>query len=73
MTLFGRIKEYFKRGLVSLAGAVKSAIGIRDIFVFGGMGMLGYGLYLFKPWVCFVVCGSLLMAIGLFLGKVSRK
>jgi len=41
------------------------AFDIRDVFCFGGVGMLGYGLYLLKGlgWA-FVVCGSLLMAIG---------
>lgn len=72
MTLFGKIKQYFKRSLKSVAGAVKSAIGIRDIFVFGGLGMIGYGLYLFIPWIAFVVCGSLLVAIGLFLGGLHK-
>ncbi len=72
MTLFRKIKQYFKYSLMSLAGAVKSAIGIRDIFVFGGLGMLGYGLYLFTPWIAFVVCGSLLMEIGLFLTSTHK-
>jgi len=72
VTLFGKIRQYSKRGFVSLADAVKSVFGIRDIFVFGGMGMLGYGLYLFTPWIAFVICGSLLMAIGLFLTRTHR-
>ncbi len=40
------------------------AFDIRDIFVFGGLGMLGYGLYEYQPWVSFSVCGALLMIIG---------
>jgi len=37
---------------------------IRDVFVFGGLALLGYGLYLFEPWISFSVCGGLLMIIG---------
>jgi len=44
----------------------KGLIDVRDSFVFGGIGMLGYGLYL--KWGlgwAFIVCGSLLMLYGL--------
>jgi len=30
---------------------------------------MGYGLYLFKPWVSYVIIGAVLLWIGLFLGK----
>jgi len=40
------------------------AFEIRDIFVFGGLVMLGYGLYQFIPWVSFAVCGFLLFFVG---------
>ena len=41
------------------------AFDVRDFFVFGGVGMLGYGIYLLKGqgWA-FVVCGPLFMIIG---------
>jgi len=39
-----------------------------DVFLFGGLCLLGYGLFLFSPWVSFAICGVLLMAIGLFMG-----
>lgn len=29
---------------------------------------MGYGLYLFSPWVSYTVCGGLLIAGGLFMG-----
>ncbi len=41
-----------------------TAIDIRDVLLFGGLAMLGYGLHLFHPWIAFSVCGVLLMAIG---------
>ena len=38
---------------------------IRDVLVFGGLGMLGYGLYLrWGEWLACMVCGVLLMIIG---------
>jgi hypothetical protein len=44
-------------------------IDLRDCFVFGGLGLLGYGLYLFRPWVSFTICGTILLAIGIFIGR----
>ena len=41
------------------------AFNSRDVFVLGGLGMLGYGLYHFIPWTAFAVCGALLMLLGL--------
>ena len=50
------------KSLLSLAYA---AFDIRDIFVFGGIAMLGYGLYLrWGAWLAYIVCGVLLMVIG---------
>ena len=44
---------------------IKSFFDIRDFFVFGGLGMLGYGLYLkWGEGVALIVCGVLLMVIG---------
>jgi len=38
---------------------------IRDLFLFGGLSMLGYGLYLhWGEWLALIVCGVLLMIIG---------
>ena len=34
----------------------------QDIIYFGGLAMLGYGLWLFLPWIGFSVAGALLMA-----------
>jgi len=49
----------------SLFKGLWAAFDIRDFFVFGGVGMLGYGIYLLKGqgWA-FVVCGPLFMVIG---------
>ena len=58
LTIFGKIRE-----------AVGKLIDLRDCFVFGGLGLLGYGLYRFRPWVSFTVCGAVLLAIGIFIGR----
>ncbi|MDY0412836.1 hypothetical protein [Methanothrix soehngenii] len=53
------------RFIKSLFKGLWNAFDIRDIFVFGGLGMLGYGLYLkWGQWLAFMVCGVLLMTIG---------
>lgn len=40
------------------------AFDIRDFFILCGLGLIGYGLWLFKPWVGFSVSGFLMMVIG---------
>lgn len=53
------------KSLSSFTSAVWRAFDIRDIFVFGGLGMLGYGLYLqWGEWLALVTCGPLLMILG---------
>lgn len=69
MTAFGKMKEYLIRALSLAIAAIKKAVDIRDCFVFGGLGLLGYGLYLFHPWIAFTVCGAVLLAIGIFIGR----
>lgn len=49
--------------------SIGKTIDLRDCFVFGGLALLGYGLYQFQPWVSFTVCGAILLAIGLFIGR----
>jgi len=52
----------------SLLSKTWNAFDIRDIFVFGGVGMLGYGIYLLSElgW-SLAVCGPLFMIIGYFM------
>ncbi len=49
--------------------SIGKVIDLRDCFVFGGLGIMGYGLYLFQPWVSFTVCGAILLAVGLFISR----
>jgi len=46
---------------------ILTAIDIRDVLLFGGLAMLGYGLHLYAPWMGFAVPGAILTALGLFV------
>lgn len=60
------------RGLTSPFRALARAFDMRDVFVFGGLGMLGYGLHLrWGLWLALMVCGAILLLIG--LGFLSRR
>lgn len=54
-----------------LIALLLSLFSIRDVFVFGGILMLGYGLYQFAPWVAYAVCGTIISLLG--LGWLDRK
>lgn len=49
--------------------SIGKVIDLRDCFVFGGLVLMGYGLYQFRPWIAFTVCGAILLMIGMFPGK----
>ena len=61
MSIIKKIGNFIK----SLFRSLWAAFDIRDFFVFGGAGMLGYGIYLLKGlgWAL-VACGPLFMIIG---------
>lgn len=40
-----------------------------DVLSVVGLSLLGYGLYIFEPWVAFSVVGSLLILAGVRLGR----
>jgi hypothetical protein len=52
---------------------VKFIPSLSDILAVSGLALLGYGLFLFKPWVSYSVCGSLLIMAGYMLGKNERS
>lgn len=66
--VFSRLKNFLK----SLAVGAFGAFDVRDFFVFGGLSMLGFGLYLLRPWLGFSITGLILMSIGLFIGKRGK-
>jgi len=63
------IRTWISKNLRSISSTVKLAFDIRDLFVFGGLAMMGYGLWLFLPWLAFTVFGTLLMAFDFFMGR----
>jgi hypothetical protein len=67
LTIFRGIKTH----LTSWASAAYSAFDVRDVFVFGGIGMMGYGLWMFIPWVAYTITGATLMLLG--LGWLVRR
>ena len=40
-----------------------------DAVSIGGIALLGYGLFLFKPWISYSVVGLLLLLFGLLMGR----
>lgn len=59
--------------LKSWAGAVKAALDVRDFLFFGGLSLLGYGLWLYAPWLGFAVYGFFLMVSGYIMGGPEKK
>lgn len=66
------IKKLFNP-LRSLMSRLATALDIRDFFVFGGLALLGYGLWLLRPWLGFAASGFLLMLIGYLLKDKEGK
>ena len=73
MGKFMNTMKLLARGIGAVVGKVVSAawkaVDLRDAFVFGGLSVMGYGLYQFRPWVAYTVCGAILLAIGMFTGR----
>ena len=61
--------KVIKTFILSLIEKARKAFDIRDFFVFGGLIIMGYGLYLLRPWLGFATPGAILLCIGLFVGK----
>ena len=52
---------------------MRKLVKLSDALTLAGLCSLGYGLYLFRPWVSFVVCGALVIAAGLLLSADEEK
>jgi len=59
--------------LSSLVGKFKLAFDIRIVFFLGGLISLGYGLFLFKPWIAFTVVGLILMVVGWLMEDKEKR
>jgi hypothetical protein len=62
-----KIIDKIKDSARSLLSWLKSALDIRDFLLFGGLVLLGYGLWLYAPWLGFAVPGAILTAFGIFI------
>ena len=60
------------RFLTSPIRGLWTAFDVRDVFVFGGLGLLGYGLWLRCQWLGFAVPGLFLFAVGLLWPALSN-
>lgn len=56
--------EFCERGVIDVKNKQNNLIDLDDVFVFGGIGLMGYGLYLIYPPVCWITLGVIFMAIG---------
>lgn len=45
--------------------AIRKAIDVRDILVYGGLFFIGYGLYQLYPWLGLTAFGIVSMLLGL--------
>jgi len=67
-----KVIKWLKNKLKSCGVKAYKAFDMRDFFVFGGLILLGYGLYLLRPWLGYAVPGAILLVIGLFVGQRSK-
>lgn len=43
-----------------------SLVDVRDFLVFGGLAVMGYGLWMLRPWVSLTVVGGIFFIMGFF-------
>jgi len=61
------MKKFFKK-ITDFISAI-----IPLIFTVAGFCLLGYGLWLVKPWIAYSVCGILLLVGGLLAGREEPR
>ena len=80
VSIFATIKARLGMALSALASGFFSVcrsyaknFDIRDYLVYGGLLSIGYGFYMFLPWLGFVVFGVVSMLLGLgWILRVKR-
>lgn len=45
--------------------SVSGVADLRDAHAYGGLAMVGYGIYTYTPGAAFIVCGTVLFWIGI--------
>lgn len=59
------IKQSFFKFINFISTLITFSFDVRDFLLFAGLFFVGYGLYLYAPWVGFSVGGFLLMILAL--------
>ena len=54
-----------KDDLLGVCKRLHSAFDVRDVFVFGGIGLAGYGIWIVSPPAAFVVVGLAFFWLGI--------
>ena len=62
-----KIKQLLFKLFASISTLVTIKSDVRDFFLFSGLFFVGYGLYLYAPWIGFTVGGGLLMLIAIIM------
>lgn len=72
----GHVVNLFRNTRNNIASLTVSAwrgFDVKDVFVFGGLPMLGYGLFLhWGLWLALVVCGSILIILGFVMTAMAK-
>jgi len=50
----------------------RNIIDVVDILTFGGLAMVGAGLWMVRPWVALVVVGGVLFGLGIWSSLPRR-
>lgn len=66
VTINLEVKLEIKVKILKLIKAFGKVFGLRELLMVSGLLIFGYGLYLFRPWISFTVCGLLLIVGGFF-------
>lgn len=52
------------KSIYAKATSITFTLDVRSLFFFGGLILLFYGLYIYRPWIAFVIVGIILMLLG---------
>jgi len=59
------IKQKLSKLFHLVSTLITFSFDVRDLFLFIGLFFVGYGLWLYAPWIGFTVAGFLLMLLAL--------
>jgi hypothetical protein len=62
-----KIKQLLLKLLTVISATVTLKSDVRDFLLFSGLFFVGYGLYLYAPWLGYTVGGGLLMIIAIIM------